>query len=51
MMTSAFTLPLVGRVANKVSGVGVKDLRRYPHPDSLRGSTLPTRGRVNPGAL
>ena len=44
-----FTLPLVGRVANAVSGVGVratKALYEYPHPDPLCGSTLPTRGGV-----
>src|SRR4051812_6968384 len=43
------TLPLVGRVANEVSGVGVgagKALYEHPQPDPLRGSTLPTRARV-----
>jgi hypothetical protein len=41
------TLPLVGRVANAVSGVGVLcSVANDPHPDPLRGSTLPTRGRV-----
>ena len=43
---SFFTLLLVGRVANKVSGVGVTFTDRYPHPDPKDGSTLPTRGRV-----
>jgi hypothetical protein len=38
----------VGRVANEVSGVGVYRWQ-HPHPDPLRGSTLPTRGRVKAG--
>ena len=50
-----FTLPLAGRVANNVSGVGVvkhvcslrlRARHFHPHPAPLRGSTLPTRGRV-----
>ena len=45
MTACSFTLPLVGRVVNEVNGVGAFP-RLSPHPDPLRGSTLPTRGRV-----
>jgi|APThiThiocy_ev2_2_1041544.scaffolds.fasta_scaffold58549_2 hypothetical protein len=48
MTGAGLTLPHVGRVANEVSGVGVlRSAFVDPHPDPLRGSTLPTRGRVD----